>query len=422
MQTTPVEAVVGAAVGGRISRLRHVGLGSFWFGSNFITTPVYTILLQAQVAEVIARDRQDLAVGLATGLGGIFAMVLPPLAGALSDHLHSPWGRRRPIMLAGVLGVVVALLVMWNAHSYPPLLVGFVLVVAFVNIASGAYAGIIPDLVHGKDTGLASGLLGLFVQLGSVASLLVTLVLSNAGRVRLTYGIVIIVAILSLLPTLWAASRESERPVPERPPFDLREFVRPLWSGDFGWAFFTRFLNLSAFYAVLPFLLFSFRDLFAIPKPTTVTALFELIVTVVAVPCAIVGGILSDRHGRKRFVYAAGALQAAVLVLFLLGSALPLWLVMVLGAFYGIGYGLYSSVDWALGIDTLPDRDRPAKDLGLYHVADALPRVLLPLLVGVGLSAINALSPNAGYRVLFLFAAVLYGGGSLLVSRIRSVR
>ena len=422
METTPLDAAPIPEPAGRLSRLRHVSLGTFWFGNNFVTTPVYTILLQLQVAQVIARGSQGVAIGVATGLGGIFAMVLPPAVGALSDHLHTPWGRRRPIMVAGALGVVLALVVMWNAHSYPPLLIGFVMVVAFLNVCGGAYAGVIPDLVDGSEIGAASGLLGLFVQLGSVASLLVTLVFSRAGQIRLTYGVIILVAILSLLPTLWAASGERERAVPERRRVDLRESLSPLWSGDFGWAFFTRFLNLSAFYAVLPFLFLSFRDLFGIAQPATITSLFELIVTVVAVPCAILGGILSDRHGRKRFVYAAGGLQALVLLLFLAGSAIPLPLVMVLGAVYGVGYGCYSSVDWALGIDTLPDRERPAKDLGLYHVADALPRVLLPLVVGVALDALNSTAPNAGYRALFLFCAVLYAAGSLLVSRIRSVR
>ncbi|TMC01888.1 MAG: MFS transporter [Chloroflexi bacterium] len=421
METTPL-GTAPITPAGSLTRLRHVALGTFWFGNNFISTPVYTILLQLQVAELIAKNSQGAAIGIATGIGGVFAMFLPPAVGALSDHLHTPWGRRRPIMVAGVLGVVLALVVMWNAHSYPPLLIGFVMVVAFLNVCGGAYAGIIPDLVEGAQTGAASGLLGLFVQLGSVASLLVTLVLSRSGQIRLTYGVIIVVAILSLLPTLWAASGERERAVPERPPFNLREFLSPLWKGDFGWAFLTRFLNLSAFYAVLPFLFLSFRDLFGISQPATITSLFELIVTVVAVPCAIIGGLLSDRHGRKPFVYAAGALQTVVLLIFLAGSALPLPLVMVLGAVYGIGYGCYSSVDWALGIDTLPDRDRPAKDLGLYHVADALPRVLLPLLVGIGLDALNATAPNAGYRALFLFCAVLYAAGAVLVSQIRSVR
>jgi MFS family permease len=422
LKNTPVGAVPAREGPGRIPRLRHLGLGSFWFGSNFITTPVYTILLQLQVAEVIVRGSQGTAVGAATVAGGFFAMVLPPVVGHLSDGLRTPWGRRRPIMVAGVLGVVLGLVVMWTAHSYPPLFVGFVLIVAFINCAGGAYAGVIPDLVEGSEIGLASGLLGLFVQLGSVASLLVTLVLSGAGQIRLTYGVIIVIAIVALLPTLWAASGERDREVPGRREGSLLEFVAPLWSGDFGWAFFTRFLNQSAFYAVLPFLLFAFRDLFGISKPATITSLFELIVTVVAVPCAIAGGLYSDRFGRKLFVYAAGALQAFVVLLFLGGSLLPIAAVMALGALYGVGYGLYSSVDWALGIDTLPDRDRPAKDLGLYHVADSLPRVLLPFVVGIGLDAINRTSPNAGYRVLFVFAAVLYGIGALLVSRIRSVR
>jgi uncharacterized membrane protein YcfT len=79
-------------------------------------------------------------------------------------------------------------------------------------------------------------------------------------------------------------------------------------------------------------------------------------------------------------------------------------------------------VDWALGLDTLPDRERPAKDLGLYHVADSLPRVLLPFLIGFVLDSVNRLSPNAGYRVTFVIAAILYAAGAILVTRIRSVR
>ncbi|HXM55681.1 MAG TPA: hypothetical protein VOB72_09850, partial [Candidatus Dormibacteraeota bacterium] len=64
METSPLGASLAAEPAGRISRLRHVALGSFWFGNNFITTPVYTILLQIQVAEVIAKDRQGFAIGL----------------------------------------------------------------------------------------------------------------------------------------------------------------------------------------------------------------------------------------------------------------------------------------------------------------------------------------------------------------------
>jgi Na+/melibiose symporter-like transporter len=107
---TPV-AAAGTPTGHGISRVRHLGLGAYWFGTYFVITPVYTILLQVQVTSSVAKDLQGSAIGLATGLGGLFAMVLPPIVGAWSDHLTTRWGRRRPIMLAGTLGIVAALLV-----------------------------------------------------------------------------------------------------------------------------------------------------------------------------------------------------------------------------------------------------------------------------------------------------------------------
>lgn len=406
----------------RTSRLRHLGFGAYWFGSFFVITPVYTLLLQAQVGDVVARDSQGVAIGLATGLGGLFAMVVPPVVGAWSDGLRTRWGRRRPIMVAGTLGIVAALLVLYGAHSYPPILVGFVLTVAFVNVAGAAYVAIIPDLVHAGETGRASGVLGFFVQLGSLASLAVTFVMAVGNQLRLTYLVIVLVVVLTLPPTLWAAAGDGDRPAPARQRRSLRELVSPLWTGDFGWAFFTRFLNVSALYTTLPFLLLAFRDLLRVGRPVEFTALFEALVTGTAVPLAMLCGWLCDRHGRKRFIYAAGGIQAAVLVVFLVGSAIPPSVVLVLGVVYGVGYGAFSAVDWALGIDTLPDRERPAKDLGLYHVADSLPRVLLPFVMGFVLDAVNRAQPNGGYRVLFLVAALLYAAGAVLVTRIRSVR
>lgn len=424
MDTTPVELAGAAAP--RIRTSRHLALGSYWFGQFFVITPLYTVLLQWQVTQpgVVPHGSQATAIGLATGLGGFLALVVPPLVGAWSDGLTTRWGRRRPIMVAGTLGIAAALLVLFGSSTYPPILVGFVLAVAFINVAGAAYVAVIPDTVQGSETGRASGVLGFFVQLGSVVGLLATLFFARSGQgnIRYTYLALALVVVLTLLPTLWALAGEGTRPAPARERRSLREFLSPLWTGDFGWACLTRFLNLSGLWTTLPFLYIGFRDLLGLPNPDQFTSLFILLVTAAAVPVAIVCGSLSDRQGRKRFVYAASAIQAAVPLCFLVGSLLAPPVVLLLGIIYGLGYGAYSAVDWALGLDTLPDRDRPAKDLGLYHVADALPRVLLPTVMGVVLDAFNRVSPNLGYRVTFVIAAVLYASGGILVRRIRSVR
>src|SRR5262249_36980792 len=147
---------------------------------------------------------------------------------------------------------------------------------------------------------------------------------ASAGRIHFTYLVLILVLVLTLLPTLWAAAGEGKEPVPEHRRRTLREFLSPLWTGDFGWAFFTRFLNVSGLYATLPFLLLAFRALLGVANPAQFTALFEAIVPLTAVPFAIMCGWLSDRSGRKRFIYAAAGIQAIVLLVFLAGNVIPL--------------------------------------------------------------------------------------------------
>jgi MFS family permease len=402
--------------------LRHLALATPWLGQFYALTPIYTILLQVQVAETVSTGYQGRAVGLATGLGGAFALVVPPLIGHWSDRVTSRLGRRRPFLLAGSAGMIGACLLLFSARSYPPLLIGFVAFVAFVNLAGAATFGLVPDLVTGEETGKASGLLSGMSQLGSVLSLLTLLVLSRANNLRASYLAIIAVIVITLVPTLWAAAGEGLTPRPPRPRQSLREFAAPLWSGDFGWAFFTRMMTIAGLYSVLTFLVFVFRDVEKIRNPGTFTAEFELIVTAVAVPLALVGGLLSDRYGRKRFVYASGILFAVVLLVFQAGQ-LPTSLVLLLGLVYGLGYGAWGSVDWALGLDTLPDRSAAAaKDLGLYHVADSLPRVAVPPIAGLLVDLLNGVSPDLGYRAIFLLAAVFYALGAVFVSRIRSVR
>ena len=60
--------------------------------------------------------------------------------------------------------------------------------------------------------------------------------------------------------------------------------------------------------------------------------------------------------------------------------------------------------------------------MGLFHVAFTLPQTFVPLTMGVLLDYFNQQSANSGYRVIFSFAVVFLLLGTVLVSRIRSVR
>ena len=166
-----------------IGQLRHAALGLYWLGTYYVITPVYTILLQVQISQAVAsHDTQNLVTGIATGIGGFLAMIIPPLVGHFSDRLHTRWGRRKPVIVAGTLGIVLCLVLLRLAGSLPVIVLGFALTVATINVASAAFVAVIPDTVHKAETGKASGYLGLFVQAGSVLSLLSLLAMSRAHR------------------------------------------------------------------------------------------------------------------------------------------------------------------------------------------------------------------------------------------------
>ena len=406
--------------------VRHLSLASFWFGLNFHWTPILGILVAARVSELLSGSQAILATAILFGGGAVFAMVLPPAVGFYSDRLTTRFGRRRPIMAIGTAGNIIGLLLMTVAPNFALFLVAYLIVQIFNNSAGAAFNGVIPDVVPKPEFGKASGFLGGLYQVGGVAGLIVTLLMEKAGLRNLTFVLIAVVLGLSLLPTLWAAGGEGLVPIPRKPrqPFKAAAyaFFRPLWDGDFGWVVFTRLLITGGIWLIYPFVFFFFRDVVKAPNADQFTTFWQLLLVAAAIPLGVAGGWLSDRIGRKIFVYASGALQSLVVVLFIVLYPTSTFFVLALGVIYGIGYGLNYAVDWALACDTLPNAEETAKDMGLFHVAVTLPQVLLPSIAGFVLFALNRQSPNSGYRVVFAGAIVFYLLGTVLVSRIKSVR
>ena len=417
---------VPQSAGSRMSNLRHLALASYWFGLNFHWIPILGVLLPYQVNHLLPKSQQGAGIALVTGLGAIFAFALPPLVGAWSDRLSSPYGRRRPIMAAGTVGNVAGLLVLMVAPNYLVLIAGYLLVQIFNNSAGAAFNATVPDVVPDSEFGKASGILGAMVQVGSVFGLAASLGMSALGHLTWTYGVIAVVLAISLLPTLWASKGEGLGPAPARIRLPLRaavaDFLKPLRRGDFAWVIGTRTLVTAGTWTFLPFLQFFFADVVHSPKPADLTAQWELLLLLVATPFGLIGGWLSDRLGRKIFVYLGGGFQGVMLLVFALFFPTQQTLVLALGAVAGIGYGLYYAVDWALACDTLPDRSRSAKDMGLFHVALTLPQVFVPAVAGVVLDSMNRASANSGYRVIFASGIVFFLLGTILVSRIKSVR
>jgi MFS family permease len=108
---------------------------------------------------------------------------------------------------------------------------------------------------------------------------------------------------------------------------------------------------------------------------------------------------------RAPIICVAALCMAATAFVFVVAPGnLGFWL-WPLGVLFGLGYGAFSSVDWALTIDALPSLKEAGKHLGLWNASTTLPAIIAPLL-GSSIISIAGGHGNIelGYRLVFACA------------------
>ena len=174
-------------------------------------------------------------------------------------------------------------------------------------------------------------------------------------------------------------------------------------------------------YTVQDFLQFYMRDAVKAPHPEQQTTNFIIILSLTSLFSALGAGWLSDRFGRKRMVYISGCFMALVGLIFIVTQSLPI--ILVAGAIFGIGYGAYVSVDWALVADVLPSHKHYARDMGVWNISLSLPQVIAPIIGGFLIDYFTRTgNPILGFQLLFAMSIAYCLIGTVTVRFIRGVK
>ena len=132
------------------------------------------------------------------------------------------------------------------------------------------------------------------------------------------------------------------------------------------------------------------------------------------VVASIVGGVISDRTGRRKMLVTVSGLLMAVAALLL--TFWETWPAALAAAvLFGIGFGAYIAVDQALITQVLPKAHDRAKDLGIINIA-----IVTPYAIGPAIAA--PMVSLAGYPTLFGATAVVGIAAAIGVWRIKSVK
>ena len=431
----------------RLSIRQQVTLSLLWFSLNFETAALLPVVIPAQLLLFVApgavgNAKQALALGWLSAVGALLALLIQPLTGMMSDRTTSRLGRRRPYILVAAVIYLAGMLALAVAPGFAVFVLGFVLAQIAANVGTAAYQGLLPDRVPMEQRGTASGYLGMMTILGNVGSLVAAaLLLANvsAGPVLAStvrtgaaryYALGIAVLIIGVLVTVLGIREE---PIPGNllPPsrgrvgvggrnfLDL--WLAPMRHDNFRWVFLTRASVMLGLTVFLTYIEYYFANVAHVTNFVQSTAAVALLALGGAVIGALTLGMASDRIGRVGIVAVATGLMTLAALAFVVAPHIPLW---PLGLVFGAGYGAYTSVDWALAVDSLPALSAAGKDLGVWSIASNLPAVLAPLVGSLVIGGGTALgiSTEAAYRSVFALAAGFLMLGALFVFKVQETQ
>jgi MFS family permease len=428
-QTTDQARAVSRALAEPTAGVRNgwiAGLGlaslGMWMGAY---TPLQ-VLIPTQLQDITPHHKIA-ALAVVTGFGAVASGLATPVAGALSDRtthryaLGRMTGRRHRWTLGMALLAAVALAVLSEQRTVAGVTALWVVFCVFQNGEFASLSAAVPDHVPVRQRATVAGWVGMPQALGLVVGTVLVVALFTG---TISGYLVIAVAVAAFTVPFVLLTPDYPLDASHRAPFSWRELGRSYWISpraypDFAWAWFTRFLMSLAIAMGTLYLLYFLRDKIhyarLFPGQTASDGLLILIVIYTAgvVLTAIVGGIISDRMGRRKMIVTVSGTVIALAALLL--TFVETWPAAIGAAvLFGVGFGAYLAVDQALITQVLPEAKDRAKDLGVINIALVCPAAIGALIAAPMVSL-------GGYPTLYAGTAVVAFGGSILVWQIKSV-
>jgi len=328
-------------------------------------------------------------VGVAASLSHVISVILSPLAGTLSDNTWTPWGRRRPYILAGSILAALCVAAMPHTLNYWV----FLLLVSLFFTFSVAYQipfyALIPEMSGEGRRGAYSTFTGLLRLLGAA------LVLGFGGwfwaknpawLFYLTAFVIVFTAAITFISV--REDRGGELPDQDKISIfkNFRRYMRDLVSQKKILLFFAaQFFWWLGLGSLMPFATIMLKELYGVE----VSELFRLgpgviIGAVLLIGAIVAAGALGDRWGHRQIVTVG-------LVSLTIGSVIAfffrdLTMFYVAALFVVVGAAPLFNEPFALLAELVP-KGREGEFYGLDTISITLSQVPASLLGGAIIDA-----------------------------------
>jgi len=403
----------------------YIKVTIFGVGLSVLWTSLHTIIIPIRLLDIAPEAQKNTYLGLLTFSGLILAMLIQPVAGALSDRFVSPFGRRRPFIFVGTLLALLLLPTIGISDTFCFLFLSYCSLQLASNIAQGPFQAFIPDFIPKGHRGTASGVKSLLEILFAVLLLrLIAYFMDTYVVQQHSLGLWISLAVpgLIMLATMTATllTVNEQRPDPKTQ-ISSAKAITGAYKIDtkrdlnFVWFLASRLFILMAMGTLQTFALYFLRDVVQAPNPAGMTA--DLLITVGIFLLLVVypAGRFSDKFGRHPLIFFSGF--TGILGILIIYFSPTYTGVLICGGLLGISTGTFLSTNWALATD-LALSGEEARYLGLTNLATAGAGALSRL-TGPVIDFFNNKQADLGYSIMLIICITYFIIGSTLVILIR---
>lgn len=407
----------------KYSRIFLLGFG--FFGVSIIWS-LYNAYIPIFLQDTFKMSRT--VTGFVMTIDNLFAVLLLPFLGALSDKTRTRFGRRKPYILLGApsAALMFALIPVARAYENLALFMGTIILMNFfMALFRSPVIAFMPDITPSEKRSQANGVINFMGGVGALLAYFGGKVLYDMNYAYPFFAGAAIMLLANLLVVLFVPEPEEYRVPGEK--ISLRKLLSETSRKSFGelkenlkdvfasheksllFILLSIFLWFVAFNSVETFFTSYAKYHLSIEESTG--AFMMGVVSLSFMLFAIPAGLLGGRIGRKKTITAGLILvSAAMLIAYFLGetskpesSALtdPVVLkFMVLFFFGGIGWAMVNVNSLPMVVD-MTTEEKLGGYTGLYYFFSQAANLVAPPLAGAFLDVI-------GYKTLLPFAVVFF--------------
>ncbi len=388
------------------------------FALTAMWSSIHSLILPLRLLDFVPNAQKNTYLDLLILTGLILALIVQPIAGALSDCCSFKWGRRRPYILAGTAVLLVLSTGIVFAQSYALVFAIYCLMQIASNTAQGPYQAFIPEMVPDDKRGRAAGVKGLLSIIGGVLLIrLVALLIegypSNNTGLKLSLLALGSIVIITLLITIFAVKEKPWNGKFTSPLAPFRQSFKVDLKGkpQFILFLFASFLVFTGWNTLSAHALYYFNDVVGFANPVMITANLVIAMGAGMIIVVYFAGLLSDKIGRRPVVVGSGFIGAIGIVILFFSKSY--WQILLSGSLLGMCAGAWLSSQWALAVD-LVGKGEEAKYLGIANMSIAGAGVAARL-IGPLIDTLNAARTHFGYEVMLLACFIYFVVGSVML-------